>query len=150
MAIHEPSILNPSGFITKIHHFHIQDGIFGFGFSLFLELDWTACAIAWTSRDGDDDGDDGDAIQKGDDGFVFFIVVVVDRGNAWWDDNDDANHECDDSEGARQKFNDDDDLRSGRTMERTRIDDGRHADARVVVDDGAHGGGRRVDVQRWW
>ena len=141
MAIHEPSIINPSCF-------YIQDGIFGFGFSLFLELDWTACAIAWTSRDGDDDGDDGDAIQKGDNGFVFFIVVVVDRGNAWWDDNDDANHEC--SEGARQKFNDDDDFgrRSGRTMERTRIDDGRHADARVVVDDGAHGGGRRVDVQR--
>lgn len=50
MTIHEPSIINPSGFITKIHHFHIQDGIFGFGFSLFLELHWTACAIAWTSR----------------------------------------------------------------------------------------------------
>ena len=98
--------------------------------------------------DGDDDGDDGDAIQKGDGGFVFFIVVVVDRGNAWWDDDDDANHECDDSEGARQKFNDDD-FRSGRTMERTRIDDGRHADARVVVDDGADVGGRRVYVQRW-
>jgi len=101
------------------------------------------------ARDDDDDGDDGDAIAKGDDGF-FFIVDVVDVvvvwSNAWWVDND-ANHECDDSEGAQQ-FNDDF-RRSGRTMERTRIDDGRHADARVVVDDGADGGGRRVYVQRW-
>lgn len=146
MTVREPSIPYPSGLVTKIHHFYVQDGSFGFGFSLFS----TDCVRhCLTSCDDDDDGDD-DAIEKGDDGFFFIVVVVVvDRGNAWWVDNDD-HHDCDDSEGAQQKFNDDDFGRSGRTMERTRIDDGRHADARVVVDDGADCGGRRVDVQRWW